>query len=81
MMSANRKLSRDRSGVYLEIVTGAVEAGRTETIFLGDYFLRLYASPNYLKNMGHLRRFQSFKTTDSCPTSNQHFGSRPVQPC
>lgn len=41
MMSANRKLSRDRSGVYLEIVTGAVEAGRTETIFLGDYFLRL----------------------------------------
>ncbi|HEY8752222.1 MAG TPA: LysR family transcriptional regulator, partial [Arthrobacter sp.] len=52
MISANRKLSRNRSGVDLEIVTGAVEAGRTETIFLADYFLRLYASPNYLKEHG-----------------------------
>jgi DNA-binding transcriptional LysR family regulator len=52
MMSANRRLSRNRSGVDLEIVTGAVEAGRSETIFLADYFLRLYASPNYLKQHG-----------------------------
>lgn len=52
IITANRRLSRNRSGVDLEIVTGAVEAGRTETIFLADYFLRLYASPNYLKEHG-----------------------------
>ena len=52
MLNATRKLSRNRSGVDLEIVAGAVEAGRTETIFLADYVLRLYASPNYLKERG-----------------------------
>lgn len=68
MLSANRKLSRNRSGVDLEIVTGAVEAGRAETIFLSDYFLRLYASPNYLEEHGtpktiadlHDHRFVSY---------------------
>lgn len=49
MINATRKLSRNRSGVDLEIVAGAVEVGRTETIFLSDYFLRLYASGSYLK--------------------------------
>lgn len=49
MINATRKLSRNRSGVDLEIVAGAVEVGRTETIFLSDYFLRLYASRSYLK--------------------------------
>ncbi|MEZ2389088.1 LysR family transcriptional regulator [bacterium RCC_150] len=48
MINATRKLSRNRSGVDLEIVAGAVEVGRTETIFLSDYFLRLYASRSYL---------------------------------
>jgi DNA-binding transcriptional LysR family regulator len=49
MINATRKLSRNRSGVDLEIVAGAVEVGRTETIFLSDYFLRLYASRSYLE--------------------------------
>lgn len=48
LLSATRKLSQNRSGVDLEVVAGRVEAGRSETIFLADYFLRLYASPDYL---------------------------------
>lgn len=52
MINATRKLSRNRSGVDLEIVAGAVEVGRTETIFLSDYFLRLYANRSYLKEHG-----------------------------
>lgn len=52
MINATRKLSRNRSGVDLEVVAGAVEVGRTETIFLSDYFLRLYASRNYLDERG-----------------------------
>lgn len=62
MISATRKLSRNRSGVDLEIVAGAVEVGRTETIFLSDYFLRLYASPSYLKERGTPRTLSELQS-------------------
>jgi len=52
LLSATRRLSQNRSGVDLEVVAGTVESGRSETIFLCDYFLRLYASPEYLASAG-----------------------------
>ncbi len=52
LLSATRKVSQNRSGVDLEIVAGHIDASRAQTIFLTDYFLRLYASPEYLKTNG-----------------------------
>jgi DNA-binding transcriptional LysR family regulator len=71
LLSATRKLSQNRSGVDLEVVAGAVEAGRSQTIFLADYYLRLYASPDYLavagvpQNLAELQahRFVSYVET------------------
>ena len=52
MLSATRKLSQNRSGVDLEIVVGHIDASKAQTIFLTNYFLRLYASPEYLAARG-----------------------------
>lgn len=52
VLSSTRKLSQNRSGLDLEIVAGPIDAGRAETIALSDYYLRLYASPAYLKAKG-----------------------------
>ncbi|RAN78191.1 LysR family transcriptional regulator [Bacillus sp. SRB_336] len=52
LVSATRTLSRNRSGVDLEVVPGSVEAGRSEVIFLSDYTLRLYAGTGYAKEHG-----------------------------
>ncbi|MCU6480253.1 DNA-binding transcriptional LysR family regulator [Arthrobacter silviterrae] len=52
LLSATRKLSRNRSGVDLEVVAGSVDAGRAEVIFLTDYTLRLYAGRGYVEAHG-----------------------------
>lgn len=52
LLSATRRLSRNRSGVDLEVVPGSVDAGRAELIFLSDYTLRLYAGRGYAEAHG-----------------------------
>ncbi|HSN35846.1 MAG TPA: LysR family transcriptional regulator [Arthrobacter sp.] len=53
MLSATRKVSKNRSGVDLEVVVGNLEdVSNAQTIFLSNYFLRLYASPQYVREHG-----------------------------
>ena len=52
ILSATRKVSQNRSGVDLELVVGNLDATNAETIFLSNYFLRLYASPQYARERG-----------------------------
>ena len=52
MLSATRKVSQNRSGVDLEIVVGNLDVSNAQTIFLSNYFLRLYASPQYAREHG-----------------------------
>ncbi len=52
LLSDTRKASRNRSGVDLEVVVGNLEPGNAQPIFLGNYFLRLYASRGYAEKHG-----------------------------
>lgn len=52
LLSATRRMSKNRSGVDLEVVAGSVEAGRAETLHLADYTLRLYAGAAYAAEHG-----------------------------
>lgn len=52
MLSATRKVSQNRSGVDLEIVVGRTDVSNAQTIFLSNYYLRLYASPAYAGEFG-----------------------------
>lgn len=52
MFSATRKVNQNRSGVDLEVVVGMTDANKAQAVFLTNYFLRLYASPGYLKRKG-----------------------------
>ncbi len=52
LLSATRRLSKNRSGVDVEVVAGRVEAGRAETVHLTDYSLRLYAGTGYVQDHG-----------------------------
>ncbi|TFB71014.1 LysR family transcriptional regulator [Cryobacterium sp. Hz9] len=52
MFSATRKVSQNRSGVDLEIVAGRNDVTNAQEMFLTDYFLRLYASREYLLSRG-----------------------------
>jgi len=52
MLSATRKVSQNRSGVDLEVVVGNLDVSNAQTIFLSNYFLRLYASPQYAREHG-----------------------------
>jgi DNA-binding transcriptional LysR family regulator len=52
MLSATRKVSQNRSGVDLEVVVGNLDATNAQSIFLSNYFLRLYASPQYARERG-----------------------------
>lgn len=52
MLSATRKVSQNRSGVDLEVVVGRTDISNAQAIFLADYFLRLYASPDYAARHG-----------------------------
>jgi DNA-binding transcriptional LysR family regulator len=52
MLSATRKVSQNRSGVDLEIVVGRADVTSAQTIFLSNYYLRLYASPGYAGSQG-----------------------------
>lgn len=52
LLSATRRLHQNRSGVDLEVVAGAVEAGRAQTLHLADYLLRLYAGTGYTQTHG-----------------------------
>ncbi|MDQ0869893.1 DNA-binding transcriptional LysR family regulator [Arthrobacter sp. V1I9] len=52
MLSATRKVSQNRSGVDLEVVVGRTDVSNAQTIFLTNYFLRLYASPAYAARRG-----------------------------
>ena len=52
MLSATRKVSQNRSGVDLEVVVGNLDVSNAQTIFLSNYFLRLYASPEYARDRG-----------------------------
>ena len=52
MLSATRKVSQNRSGVDLEIVVGRADVSTAQTIFLSNYYLRLYASPGYVARHG-----------------------------
>ncbi|MHC6591159.1 LysR family transcriptional regulator [Arthrobacter sp. C152] len=47
MLSATRKVSQNRSGVDLEIVVGRADVTTAQTIFLSNYYLRLYAGRGY----------------------------------
>ena len=52
MLSATRKVSQNRSGVDLEVVVGRTDISNAQTLFLANYFLRLYASPDYAARHG-----------------------------
>lgn len=52
MFSATRKVSQNRSGVDLEIVAGRNDVKNAQAMFLTNYFLRLYASREYLLSRG-----------------------------
>ncbi|KFF59778.1 LysR family transcriptional regulator [Cryobacterium sp. MLB-32] len=52
MFSATRKVSQNRSGVDLEIVAGRNDVNNAQAMFLTNYFLRLYASADYLARRG-----------------------------
>ncbi|TDW28489.1 LysR family transcriptional regulator [Cryobacterium psychrophilum] len=52
MFSATRKVSQNRSGVDLEIVAGRNDVNNAQAMFLTNYFLRLYASHEYLLRRG-----------------------------
>ncbi|MBG6212572.1 DNA-binding transcriptional LysR family regulator [Cryobacterium sp. CAN_C3] len=52
MFSATRKVSQNRSGVDLEIVAGRNDVNNAQAMFLTNYFLRLYASREYLRSRG-----------------------------
>jgi len=52
MLSATRKVSQNRSGVDLEVVVGRADVSTAQTIFLSNYYLRLYASANYAARHG-----------------------------
>ncbi|MDJ0317470.1 LysR family transcriptional regulator [Arthrobacter antibioticus] len=52
LLSATRRLSQNRSGVDIEVVAGSVEAGKSETMLLSDYALRLYAGTDYVSEYG-----------------------------
>lgn len=52
MFSATRKVSQNRSGVDLEIVAGRNDVNNAQAMFLTNYFLRLYASRDYLRRRG-----------------------------
>jgi DNA-binding transcriptional LysR family regulator len=52
VLSATRKVSRNRSGVDLEVVVGNLDVSNAQAIFLSNYFLRLYASPQYAREHG-----------------------------
>lgn len=52
MLSATRKVNQNRSGVDLEVVVGRTDVNNAQTIFLANYFLRLYASPEYAARHG-----------------------------
>ena len=52
MFSATRKVSQNRSGVDLEVVAGRNDVKNAQSMFLTNYFLRLYASREYLLSRG-----------------------------
>ena len=52
MISATRRVSQNRSGLDVEIIAGGIDTSRAETYFLTDYFLRLYATREYLDRAG-----------------------------
>lgn len=52
MLSATRKVSQNRSGVDLEVVVGGTDVRNAQTIFLTNYYLRLYASAGYAAGRG-----------------------------
>lgn len=52
MLSATRKVSQNRSGVDLEVVVGGTDVRNAQTIFLTNYYLRLYASAGYAARRG-----------------------------
>ena len=52
LLSATRKVSQNRSGVDLEIVVGQPQVHNARAIFLTNYFLRLYATAEYLHRAG-----------------------------
>ena len=52
MFSATRKVSQNRSGVDLEIVAGRNDVTNAQAMFLTNYYLRLYASRDYLRDRG-----------------------------
>lgn len=52
MLSETKRVSRNRSGVDLEVVAGNSEANNARTLLLTNYHLRLYASEEYLAAHG-----------------------------
>lgn len=64
MFSATRKVSQNRSGVDLEVVVGRTDVANARAIFLTNYFLRLYATAEYLQRRG----------TPTAPEDLEHHG-------
>lgn len=47
LLSTTQRLRQNRSGVDIEVVAGAINSSRAETVFLAEYTLRLYAGAAY----------------------------------
>jgi DNA-binding transcriptional LysR family regulator len=62
MISATRKVSQNRSGVDLEIVAGRNDVNNAQAMFLTNYFLRLYASADYLRHRGTPQSLDDIQT-------------------
>jgi len=52
LLSATRRVRQNRSGVDLEIVIGQPEVQNAQATFLTNYYLRLYATAEYLQRAG-----------------------------
>lgn len=61
LLSATRQVRRNRSGVDLEVVIGRPEVANARTLFLTDYYLRLYATAEYLARRGRPRAVEDLR--------------------
>ncbi|MFC4223674.1 LysR family transcriptional regulator [Lysinibacter cavernae] len=52
VMSGTKRINQNRSGVDLELVVEPTDVPNVHTLFLSNYYLRLYASREYLEGNG-----------------------------
>lgn len=61
IVSMTRRVSRHRSGVDIEIVIGKPAVRNTWYVPLTEYYLRLYATPEYLERNGTPKRVEDLR--------------------